>query len=919
MGLTRSSSLVRKLRRLLGSHGVHTSPSLATCAGDATHLTGWAEAVLFPHTTENVAAVADFCHRLGVPITARGAGTDLSGGAVPFGGVVVTFTQMNHILAVDPLNRIAVVEPGVVNRALQREAERCGLMYAPDPASQNVSTLGGNAAKGAGGMRAFKYGVTKDHVLGLQVVLADGTVGFVGGHLPNRPLAGPDFTGLLIGSEGTLALITRLILRLVPKPQAQRTMLASFASVEQAGAAVSTMVARGILPATLELMDADCLEAIEDFAHADLPTQAAAVLLIEVDGPEAGLDRIALDVERACRSAGAGDMRVARSVEERDRLWLARRAALGAMARLKPAYDLGDITVPRDRLVEMLVGVADVKAQYGLRIPILAHAGDGNLHPTIVYDDRDPSETARVQSAREELYRRALALGGTLSGEHGIGSLKRDYLHWLYPPGTLEVMKRVKLALDPRGILNPDKVLPTEDHDEAATMPEPGADIGRMGTIVGPRHLVCGEHVRRCLGREPTTWVRPEGEQQISELLAWASESATPVYPAGGLTSWRAAFKPFSGGIGLDLTGLRDVVDVNAGNLTVTAGAGLTHTALDKALAACGLYLPSEGPLPSLSTLGGEMALDCAGPRRLAYGSFRNWVLGCRAVFAQGTTGVFGGRQAKNASGYNISRLLCGSGGSLAVITEVTLRLRPRPPESKVVLAAGTPEQVIGAAWEAGLSVPALVAAEALWGSPAAALMTALAEPIPWARPADRRGKDAALLVVILEGQAEDVSTGEVALARTVLPSRPGLRVCVLELPTDRFVEVYRQALVGGEDTSADCWHVGVPQAELAQVLLRLADTETILGFVAHAATGQAELLMRRDWQAGASSSGWPLEAVSIVGAHGGYLIPDDAALGCSATQISPTSALERSLWISLKDSLDPAGILSPAGRLKQL
>ncbi|MEW6546755.1 MAG: FAD-linked oxidase C-terminal domain-containing protein [Bacillota bacterium] len=460
--------LVRALQGLVGPDRVVASPvTLATYGYDATLLEGRAEAAVFPTSTDQVSKVLRYCHDHGIPVTPRGHGTDLSGGSIPQGGVVMVLTRMDRILSIDAGNRVAVVQPGVVNMDLQKAAERVGLMYAPDPASQKVCSLGGNVGEGAGGMRGFKYGVTKDHVIGLKLVLADGEVCQVGG--PLEPVvAGPDWVGLMVGSEGTLAVATEITVRLLPKPPAIKTMLAVFDRLEDAGTAVSAIVARGIIPTTLELMDRSVIEAVEAYVHAGLPTDAEAVLLIEVDGVESALDRQAAVIQQVCSQRGAREVRVARSAAERDTLWLGRRTAIGAIARLRPCYDLEDATVPRNRLTEMLRQVTDLAREYGLQIGMLAHAGDGNLHPLILFDDRDRDEVDRVMAARRELFRRALALGGTLSGEHGIGILKKEFMPWLFETGALQVMAGIKAAFDPGGTLNPGKILPGEESGDVA-------------------------------------------------------------------------------------------------------------------------------------------------------------------------------------------------------------------------------------------------------------------------------------------------------------------------------------------------------------------------------------------------------------------------------------------------------------------
>ncbi|HHY93868.1 MAG TPA: FAD-binding protein, partial [Firmicutes bacterium] len=528
----REQELSRELARIVGRQNVLTSPlSLATYGYDATLLEGHAQAVVYPTSTEQVSRLLRSCYRHGIPVTPRGHGTDLSGGSIPIGGVVVVLTRMDRILSVDASERVAVVQPGVVNMDLQKAVDRLGLMYAPDPASQKVCSLGGNVGEGAGGMRGFKYGVTKDHVTALEMVLPDGQVCRAGGKI--EPIVpGPDFTGLMVGSEGTLGIVTEITVRLLPKPPAVKTMLAVFDRLEDAGNAVSAIVAQGILPTTLELMDRPVIRAVEDYVHAGLPTDAEAVLLIEVDGLEAGLERQADIIQQVCREQGAREIQVARTVAERDNLWLGRRTAIGAVARLRPCYDLEDATVPRNRLPEMLRQVSALAQEYRLQIGMLAHAGDGNLHPLILFDDRDEEERARVMAARQELFRRALDLGGTLSGEHGIGILKREFMTWAFSQEALRTMAHIKAAFDPTGIMNPGKVfdVPEQRAASPASQSAPGRsappgqparsgqlapagqDLGaRLERLLG-EGLVClpgsedgraGGDYRACPGREP--------------------------------------------------------------------------------------------------------------------------------------------------------------------------------------------------------------------------------------------------------------------------------------------------------------------------------------------------------------------------------------------------------------------------------
>jgi glycolate oxidase len=414
--------------------------------------------VCFPTSTADVREIVRLAAEHGVPLVARGAGTGLSGGAVAVdGGLTVVFTAMNRILEIDPANLTATVQPGVINADLGRAVAEHGLFYAPDPASFETCTIGGNLAENSGGLRCVKYGVTRDHVLGLEVVLADASVIRTGGKNV-KDVAGYDLTGLFVGSEGTLGLITEATLRLMPAPAARLTLLAFFDSVPAAGQAVANITAAGIVPVTLELMDAFTIAAVDDWHHLGLDRTAAAMLMAESDVAGAGGEAELLALEQACAAAGAMSIVRAADAQEADWLREARRAAHGALER-SGAARMDDVGVPRSRVPKMLEQIQRVSAAHGLRIGVFGHAGDGNLHPTYIVDRDDASAEARIDAARDEIYRAALALGGTVTGEHGTGLAKRPWLEAQRGPDAVRVMRAVKQALDPRGMLNPGKVL----------------------------------------------------------------------------------------------------------------------------------------------------------------------------------------------------------------------------------------------------------------------------------------------------------------------------------------------------------------------------------------------------------------------------------------------------------------------------
>jgi glycolate oxidase subunit GlcD len=418
------------------------------------------QAVVLPASTEEASAVMAALHRHGTPMIPRGAGTGLSGGAVALrGGVVVGTSRMTRILQVDRQNLRAVVQAGVLNSDLNAAAAAHGLHYAPDPSSQSACTIGGNVAENSGGPHCLKYGVTSRYITGLKVVLPDGRVTWLGGR--GREPGSLDLVGLLVGSEGCFGLVTEVEVALLPLPEATRTLLAIFHSIEDAGRAVTAIISMGLLPAALEIIDRNTIRAVEASVFAaGYPTDAGAALVVEFDGVEAGLEPDAERAARCCVEAGAREVRRARSEEERVALWKGRKKAFGAMGRLAPDLLVQDATVPRTRLPEVLARISEIAERYGLQVANVFHAGDGNLHPNLVFDRRDPEETRRVEEASAEIMMACVEAGGTITGEHGVGVDKRKYMHLVFSPAEIEVLRGVKEVFDPLGLCNPGKVLP---------------------------------------------------------------------------------------------------------------------------------------------------------------------------------------------------------------------------------------------------------------------------------------------------------------------------------------------------------------------------------------------------------------------------------------------------------------------------
>jgi glycolate oxidase len=453
--------LLRELAEVVGKDWIfHGDAERLAYSYDASIVRAWPQAVCLPASAAEVSALLRIASRERLPFVARGAGTGIAGGSVPVqGGLVLALSRMNRILELNVPDRLAVVEPGVVNLVLGQSAERLGYTFRPDPSSQKVSTIGGNAACNAGGPHCLAYGVTANHVLALEVVLPDGRIVEVGARHVDAP--GYDLTGLLVGSEGTMGVITKLVCRLARCSGGVKTLLASYSRMEDAAASVSAIIAAGIVPAALEMMDGPIIRAVEDYIHAGYPVDAAAVLLVEVEGPVHGLEGVCGSIESICRANGAVTFRAAASEEERARLWAGRKGALGAVARIKPRYCLHDGVVPRTRLLEVLQQVAAIGLAQGLTIVNVFHAGDGNLHPFILFDPANPGELEKVHEAGRRILRACVDAGGTLSGEHGIGAEKNDMMDWVYSPEDLRAMKRLRAVFDPQGLANPGKMFPT--------------------------------------------------------------------------------------------------------------------------------------------------------------------------------------------------------------------------------------------------------------------------------------------------------------------------------------------------------------------------------------------------------------------------------------------------------------------------
>jgi glycolate oxidase subunit GlcD len=430
------------------------------CDGLTLH-TAEPTAVVFPETRQEVQQIVRACRKHGVPFVPRGAGTGLSGGALANdGAVVIECSRLDRIRALDPVNRVAIVEPGVINADLSAAARPHGLFYAPDPSSQLACTLGGNVAENSGGPHTLKYGTTTDHVIGLELVLPDGScfeLGNVTGFAP-----GFDWVGAVVGSEGTLGIVTAITVRLEPIPESVETLLAIFPDVVSACRAVGAVIEAALVPAALEIVDQRTIRAVEDSVYAaGLPRDAGAILIVELDGPAVALPAQVERVRELCSRSGADRVEIARDEAERQRFWRARKGAFGAMGRLAPDLYVHDAVVPRSALPAVLEKVCEIGDRYGLTLSNVFHAGDGNLHPNISFDRRDPEELARVLAAGAEILKVCVAAGGVITGEHGVGTEKREFISLVFSEADLEAMQRLRATFDPDHICNPGKIFPT--------------------------------------------------------------------------------------------------------------------------------------------------------------------------------------------------------------------------------------------------------------------------------------------------------------------------------------------------------------------------------------------------------------------------------------------------------------------------
>jgi glycolate oxidase subunit GlcD len=646
--------------QLFPPHQLLTEPAeLLTFEVDAGFDRGKPDAVFYPEAAADVSRLVQWARTQGLPIVARGAGTGLSGGAVPErGGVIVEFARMKQILELNPTGRNGVVQSGVVNLTLDAAAKALSLYYPPDPSSGRSSLLGGNIGENAGGPHCFKYGVTTNYITGAEAVLADGRIIRTGGQAFDYPEL--DLTGLIVGSEGTLALVTQADIRLIRNPPAVKTMMVSFRSDEAAGAAVSAIIAAGLVPATLEMMDRTVMGMIEAYVPVGLPVTAQAALIVEVDGYPASLDSQVAEIADILTAHGGYDLRVAQSEEERQGIWYGRKSAAGAFSRLAPAFYLVDVTVPRSHLAATLREIGAVLARYDLETGHVFHAGDGNLHPCILCDPKDAGQMARVFAATHEIVAICIAKDGSITGEHGVGIEKRQHMPAMYSGAELAAMRDVKLAFDPDEMLNPGKVLPDD-------LPEPVRAAPSVERVDNSLHASVAPHSTR---KPPRSW--PVAPQQGAACGSRRMLSELPT------RSTLPDVERVANSLYISTRELRGVHAFAPDDLYVTVGAGTPLAELAEFLAEHGFQAPLAAPWPD-ATVGGLLAMNLNPPQRMRYGGWRDNVLAVKAALPDGRVIRAGRPVVKNVAGYDLAKLFVGSQGSLGVMTEVTLKLTPLP------------------------------------------------------------------------------------------------------------------------------------------------------------------------------------------------------------------------------------------------
>ena len=607
-------------------------------------------AVVLPETQEEVIETVRLCHREQLPFVARGSGTSLSGGSLPIEeGIVIGLNRLNRILELDPGQRLAVVEPGVINLDVSSAAASHDLYYAPDPSSQSVCTIGGNVAFNSGGAHCLRHGMTSNHVLGIKAVLPDGELVRMGGR--SLEGIGPDLTGFYVGSEGLFGIALEITLRLIPKPDTYRTLLAAYRSLEAAGEAVSRIVAAGILPGAMEIMDRLAIKAAEAAVHAGYPEEAAALLIVELEGEAIEVDPEFASLQKIIEASGSYETRVAQDEADRARIWKGRKGAFSSVGRLSPDYIVQDGVVPRTRLGEALAEIEKLSSEFKIPVANVFHAGDGNLHPLILFDGTEQGALERAEELAGLIVRMCIRLGGSITGEHGVGMEKRAYLAEMFGRTDMENMVRIRRMIDPYELSNRTKMFP---------------EMGEVPPLET-------KSKRSALGAT----LQPSTIEEVCESVC----SFPRLTSRGGGSKPALSRVPGSSRV-LDLSGLSGVREYQPEEFTFTALAGTPVAQVQQLLAQEGQYLPFDPVLAGKgATLGGTVAAGTSGSGRQRYGGIRDFLLGVRFVNGGGELVRGGGKVVKNAAGFDLPKLMIGSLGRLGVLVDLTFKVFPRPRE----------------------------------------------------------------------------------------------------------------------------------------------------------------------------------------------------------------------------------------------
>ncbi len=661
-----SENFIRELETIVGKDHVSlTHTGIELYSYDASLIKGNPGVVVFPGNTDEVSRTVKAANNAGIAFVPRGYGTNLSGGTISVTeGLVICMSRFDQILEIAPESRYIVVQPGKTNLEIQQALAGVGAFYAPDPASQKVSTIGGNAGENSGGPLCLKYGVTSNHILGMEVVMANGDIVRMGGAALDPP--GLDLRGLMVGSEGGLGIITELTLRTLPKTESVISMLAVYDDIPSAAESVKRIISAGIVPNTLEMMDATVIEAVEASGPCGYPTDAAAVLIIEVEGMTMGLKEQAEQIKKICMDTQCRTIKTAKNQEERDLLWKGRRGAFGAIARLAPNYLVNDACVPRTELPRALERVNAISDKYGFRCGNVFHAGDGNMHPLLMFDSRNPDDLKRVHKAGWDIMQACVELGGTITGEHGVGREKQEGMKMIFSGDDLNTQQTLKRSFDPDNVLNPHKVIPLSKIPGQPLESVPPSVLKRLGGA-------------SCLG---------VAEAMAAVKDAVAAKKHVMAVGAGTLGHYGNICKADT--MPVSTLAMKECIEFDHANQFATVGAGVTLNEFQELLGKKNQWLPIRPPyFTGAATTGSLVAIGASGPERMLYGAPRDYLLGLQYIDSQGRMISCGGKVVKNVAGYDMTRLMTGSMGTLGLITEATWRVSTRPELCRWVSATG--------------------------------------------------------------------------------------------------------------------------------------------------------------------------------------------------------------------------------------